>query len=61
MPELVPATLKCWLIMIEQRQVTNQVCGVVPMRDSTKPSEVRQGQTSSEATVHLILDSAPDL
>ena len=22
---------KCWLIMIDQRQVTNQVCGVVPM------------------------------
>ena len=31
MSQLVPATLKCWLIMIDQRQVTNQVCGVVPM------------------------------
>ena len=28
---VVPTTLKCWLIMIDQTQVTNQVCGVVPM------------------------------
>ena len=31
MSQLVPATLKCWLTMIDQRQVTNQVYGVVPM------------------------------
>ena len=29
MSQLVP--LKCWLIMIDQRQVTNQVCGVMSM------------------------------
>ena len=31
MSQLFPATLECWLRMINQRQVTNQVCGVVPM------------------------------
>ena len=31
MSKLVPVTLRTWLIMIDQRQVTNQVCGVVPM------------------------------
>ena len=46
--ELVPATLKCWLIMIDQRPI--RFVEWCPCTDSTKPIEGRQGRTRYHVT-----------
>ena len=41
--------------MIDQRQVSNQLCGVSPRTDSTKPSEVKQRRTKRSLAATIVL------